>query len=110
MGKSFPKGSKYFRQGNKLVEFLKKTKMDPMDVYESIEKEWNKRKRVLTLKPPTVYRWFYGTLKMDTEYTLFLKERHGMDFSFEDALPLVDRFGNEKKDPDVRNPRMRELF
>ena len=110
MSKSSIVGSRYFPQGTKLVAFLKKTKMNPMDVYESIENEWKKRKRALNLRPQTVYRWFYGTLKMDTEYALFLVERHGLDFSFEDALPLIDRFGNEKKDPDARCARMRELF
>lgn len=110
MSKSSVVGSRFYPQGVKLVSFLKKSKMNPMDVYESIEKEWKKRKRTLNLTPQTVYRWFYGTLKMDTEYAFFLVERHGLDYSFEDALPLVDRFGNEKKDPDVRNQRMRELF
>ena len=110
MSKSSIVGSPFYPQGVRLITFLKKTKMNPMDVYESIEKEWKKRKRVLRLKPSTVYKWFYGTLEIDAVYALFLIERHGLEFSFEDALPMVDRFGNEKKDPDVRNQRMRELF
>ena len=110
MSKSSIVGSRYYAQGIKLVAFLKKTKMNPTDIYESIEKEWRKRNRALRLTPQTVYRWCYGTLKMETEYAFFLVDRHGLDYSFEDALPLVDRNGNEKKDPDARCPRMRELF
>ena len=72
MGKSSIVGSPYFAQGVKLVAFSKKAKMDPMDVYESIEKEWKKRKRVLNLRPPTVYRWFYGTLQIGTQFSFFL--------------------------------------